>query len=194
MAYDEQQVKHTSVVTETPTARRQVTQTQREYLPERTSPSPTTIAALVVLAVAIVGLLGLLFWNMKTNSDNANLAAQQPTPQPAVQQAAQPPIIVQQPVAGSQPPIIVQQPAAAPATGSNSGTVPDDSSIQMAIDQKLKNDGTLAALNITASVVNGKVLLVGTVKSDQLKNQVEKTVRQIKGVQAVDNQIAVTSS
>ena len=196
MAYDEQETNRSKVVVETPTTRREVTRTEREYAPERTGTSSAAIAVLVILAVAVIGLLGLLIWNMQANSNNANLAAQQqPTPQTIIQQPAQqPPIIVQQPApATQQAPIILNPPNAAPAAGTAS-SVPDDGSIQAAIDKKLQNDSTLSTLDVTASVVNGKVLLVGKVKSDQLKSQVEKTVRAIKGVHSVDNQITVSST
>jgi osmotically-inducible protein OsmY len=41
-------------------------------------------------------------------------------------------------------------------------------------------------------VVNGKVTLLGTVKTEAMKSQVEHMVRQIKGVKDVDNQITVS--
>ena len=135
-------------------------------------------------------LLGLLFWNMQANSNNDNLAAQQPTPQ----MSQQSPVIVQQPA--QQPPIIVNPPAAAPASGVTSGsealTGPDDA-IQMAVNKKLQNDPTFSKLEITATVTGGKVLLIGTVKAETLKNQIERAVKSIKGVKSVDNQIAVIS-
>jgi hyperosmotically inducible protein len=56
-------------------------------------------------------------------------------------------------------------------------------------DQK---DSTLSTLGITATVADGKVTLTGTVKTDQLKHQVEKLVRAVKGVKTVDNQIVVS--
>jgi osmotically-inducible protein OsmY len=61
----------------------------------------------------------------------------------------------------------------------------------MNIDKQLTDDPTFSTLGITASVMNGKVTLLGTVKSDALKNQVEKMVRRIKGVKDIDNQITV---
>jgi len=197
MAYDEQETKRSRVVVETPTARREVTQTQRDYVPERNGTSSAAIAVMVILAVAVIALLGLVFWNMQANSNNANLAAQQqPTPQTIIQQPAQqPPVIVQQPApATQQAPIIVNPPAAAPVSGSNALNGPDDSSIQMAIDKRLHNDPNLSTLDVTASVINGKVLLVGKVNSEQMKSQVERTVRAVKGVHTVDNQITVSST
>lgn len=198
MAYDEHETKRSRVVVETPTARREVTSTERDYTPDGGGTSTTTVAVVVILAVGVVVLLLLLVMNRQTDQ-NANLAAQQ-AQQPIQQPAQQAPIIVQQPAQQQQPPIVVQQPAAQqpiivnPASGgSTAPAVPDDSSIQSEIDQRLQKDFTVAAVGITVSVVNGKALLVGTVKSDQLKNQIEKAVHSIKGVKAVDNQLIVSA-
>ena len=62
---------------------------------------------------------------------------------------------------------------------------------QAAIDKKLTDDAELSTLGITATVLNGKVTLVGTVKTEALKTQVEKVVKHVKGVKEVDNQIIV---
>jgi len=66
-----------------------------------------------------------------------------------------------------------------------------DSTIQAAIDKKLSDDTEISALGITASVLNGKVMLLGTVKTEEMKTRVERMVKQIKGVKEVDNQISV---
>ncbi len=46
---------------------------------------------------------------------------------------------------------------------------------------------------ITTTVMSGKVTLLGTVKTEALKVQVEKMVKQTKGVKEVDNQITVVA-
>jgi len=169
-------------------------ETERQYAPERSGVSTAMVAALVVVSAAVVALL-LLFLMTRSSNDtnNDNLAAQQqPAPQTTiVQQPAQqqPPVIVQQPAPASQPaPIIVNPPAGTTAS------VPDDTSIQAEIDKRLEKDATLSSLVITATVLNGKVTLTGTVKTEQLKHQVERLVRAVKGVKAVDNQIVVMST
>jgi hypothetical protein len=198
MAYDEQETKRSRVVVETPNTRREVTRTERDYTPDRGGTSTATIAVVVILAIGVVVLLLVLVMNRQSN-DNANLAAQQ-------QPAQQAPVIVQQP-AQQQPPVIVQQPAAAPASqppiivnppasGGSSATaaaVPDDGSIQSEIDKRLQRDFAVAVLDITVSVQNGKAMLVGTVKSDQLKKQIERAVSAVKGVKGVDNQLVVSA-
>ena len=152
---------------------------------------------LTVLAVAVVVLLLLLFTNMQSNNANANLAAQQPSPQTTIvqqQPAQQPPVIIQQPAPATQPaPVIVNPPSSAPA-GGTAPSVPDDASIQTAIDKKFLDDPVLSTLDITATVTNGKVTVVGSVKSEQMKSKIEKLVRAIKGVKSVENQITVSST
>jgi len=192
MAYDEEDAKSRRIVVDTPTARREVTHTERRYAPGSEGVSTATIAVLVIVACAVVILFLLLFMNRPLN-DNANLAATQPTPAPQTtiiqQPAQQPPVIVQQPAPNTQaPPVIVNPPASA----TNSGT--DDLSIQAAIDKRLLDDPNLAPLDVTAKVADGKVTLSGSVKAEQLKHDVEKAVRTIKGVKSVDNKIAVTTA
>jgi len=186
MAYDEDETIQSRHVVETPTVRREVMKT--EYSSEGKRSAMVASAALIILAVAVVMVLALLFWSMRLNSNNANLAAQeQPSPQTIVQQ---PPVIVQQPApATQQAPIIVSPPA--PASEKSAPSVPDDFGLQIAIDNKLKGDSILSTLDVSASVVNGKVLLLGKVETDRLKNQVERAVRGIKGVQSIDNKIIV---
>lgn len=196
MAYDDEQARRSRVVVETPTARREVTHTEA-VRNERGGISGATVGVIVVVAIALITILVLFFMNGQQNADNlnANLAAQQqPVQQPPVivQQPApqqqQPPVIIQQPA--QQAPVIVQQPASggtAPANASNDGEV------QLAVDKKIADDPTLSALGITATVLDGKVMLTGTVKSETLKSQIDRTVRAVKGVKQVDNQIVVLS-
>src|SRR5260370_6608110 len=195
MVYDEEQAKRSRVVVQTPSSTREVVESESVRTPERSGISAGMVGVLVVVAIALITVL-VLFWmsNQQTNDANANLAAQQqPTPPQTtiVQQPAahQPPVIIQQPPPATQPAPIVRNPGV-PAGGA--ATNPnDDSTIQAAIDKQLADDSTLSTLGITATVVNGKVTLLGSVKNDGLKNQVERMVRRIKGVKAVDNQISV---
>ena len=68
-----------------------------------------------------------------------------------------------------------------------------DSTVQAAVDKRLSDDPEISTLGITASVLNGKVMLLGTVKTEEMKTRIERMVKQIKGVKAVDNQISVIS-
>jgi len=198
MAYDDEQTRKSRVVVETPTARREVVRTETAHVPDRRGMSSGLVAALVIGAVALVTILFLFLMNRQTeDTTNANVTlASQPTPLPQttiVEQAPpqqQPPIIIQQPAPATQPaPIIVQQPAASSGESRPSGT--DDSTIQSNIQKRFSDDQTLSSLGLTAMVIDGKVTITGTVKTEALKRQVEKLVREVRGVRGVDNQILV---
>jgi BON domain-containing protein len=189
MAYDEQQARQSRVVVETPTQRREVVHSQSMQTPDRSGISAGMVGVLVVVAIALITML-VLFWmsSQQTSDQNANMVAQQPPP--VVQQvpANQPPVIIQQPAPATQPaPIII-----APSGGSTDTTAANnDATIQLNIDKQLTDDPAFSSLGITATVMNGKVTLLGTVKTDALKTQVEKMVRRMKGVKEIDNQITV---
>ena len=190
MAYDEEQAKRSRVVVETPNERREVVHTQS--VRDNSGISAGMVGVLVVVAIALITMLVLFWMSSQPTTDNANLAAQQPTT--VVQQPApvqQPPVIIQQPAPATQPAPIIVTPPAGGTTAPSSDSMNMDSTIQAAVDKKLSDDPELSQLGITASVVNGKVMLIGTVKTEALKTQIEKIVKQVKGVKAVDNQISV---
>jgi hypothetical protein len=198
MAYDDEQARRSRVVVETPTSRREVTQTESYRNPERSGISGATVGVIVVVAIALVTIVVLFLMNGRpTDTTNENLVAQQqPAQQPPVilQQPAQqqqPPVIIQQPApAAQQPPVIINQPA---ASGGSAPNISDDGAIQTAIDKKISDDPTLSSLGVTATVLDGKVTLTGTVKSEALKSQIDRMIRAIKGVKQVDNQIVAMS-
>jgi len=195
MAYDEEQARKSRVVVETPNERREVVHSQSVRTPDNSGISAGMVGVLVVVAIALITMLVLFWLSSQPTTDNANIAATQ-----------QPPTVVQQPAPVQQPPVIIQQPAPAtqpapiivtpPAGGSTASTVPAetaniDSTVQAAIDKKLSDDPEISTLGITASVLNGKVMLLGTVKTEEMKTRIERMVKQIKGVKGVDNQISV---
>ena len=195
MAYDEEQARRSRVVVETPTERREVVSSQSVRTPDNSGISAGMVGVLVVVAIALITMLVLFWLSSQPTTDNANLAAQQPTT--VVQQPApvqQPPVIIQQPAPATQPaPIIVTPPAGGttmPAETATS-TANMDSTIQAAVDKKLADDPEISTLGITATVLNGKAMLIGTVKTEELKTRIERMVKGIKGVKEVDNQISV---
>ncbi|HEY8188807.1 MAG TPA: BON domain-containing protein [Pyrinomonadaceae bacterium] len=197
MEYDDEQAKRSRVVVETPTSRREVTHTEA-VRNDRGGVSGATVGVIVVVAIALITMVVLFLMNgQPTDTTNADLATQQ-QPQPAqqpiiVQQPQQqPPVIIQQPApVANQPPVIVTQPA--PSGGSLPANNSNDGLVQAAIDKKIGDDPTLSSLGITATVLDGKVTLTGTVKSEAMKSQVDRAIRAIKGVKQVDNQIVVLS-
>jgi hypothetical protein len=209
MAYDEEQHKRSRVVIETPTARREVVQTTTTREPERRGLSTGAVAALVIGAVALVTLLFLYILHLQNNDTTVNsntrtTTTSTPAPvQPTIIQQAPPPqsqqpIIIQQPApAANQPPVIIEQPASSTTSSSTTTTTSkpsgtDDTAIQSAIDKRMAEDATLSTVNVTPTVSDGKVTLIGTVDSSAIKNQIEKLIRTIKGVKNVDNQIVVS--
>jgi hypothetical protein len=194
MAYDDEQARRSRVVVETPTARREVTHTEA-VRSDRGGISGATVGVIVVVAIALITIVVLFLMNGQSNDNaNANLAQQQPVivQQPAQQQ--QPPVIIQQPAAApatNQPPVIINQPA--PSGGSAPVNTSNDNAVQTAIDKKISDDPTLSSLGVTATVLDGKVTLTGTVKSEALKSQVDRAIRAVRGVKQVDNQIVVLS-
>jgi len=193
MAYDEEHARRSREVVETPNERREVVHTQS--VRDNNGMSAGMVGVLVVVAIALITMLVLFWLSSQPATDPALTAQQQPTviQQPAP--AQQPPVIIQQPApVQTQPaPIIVTPPAGGattmPAESANTANI--DSTVQAAIDKRLTDDPEFSTLGITASVIDGKVMLVGTVKSEELKAKIERAVKQIKGVKAVDNQISV---
>src|SRR5688500_17517757 len=193
MAYDEEEARRSRVVVETPNERREVVHSQS--VRDNSGISAGMVGVLVVVAIALITML-VLFWmsNQQTTDETAALPAQtQPTviQQPAP--AQQPPVIIQQPAPATQPaPIIVAPPAGGSTAPGTTDSVNMDSTIQTAIDKRLMDDPAFSSLGITASVINGKVMLIGTVKTEGLKADIERMVKQVKGVKEVDNQIIVS--
>jgi hypothetical protein len=191
MAYDEEQARRSRVVVETPNERREVVHSQS--VRDNSGISAGMVGVLVVVAIALITMLVLFWLSSQPVTDNANLTAQQPVQPTVLQQPApvqQPPEIIQQPAPATQPAPIVVTP---PAGGSTMPTesVNMDSTIQGAVDKKIADDPEVSTLGITASVLDGKVMLVGTVKTEELKTRIERMVKAIKGVKSVDNQISV---
>jgi hypothetical protein len=145
--------------------------------------------------IALAAIIILFMMNKQQNDANVNTAQTQPPTTIVQQPAQQPPVIVQQPAQTSQPaPIIINgqsQPAPVTSGGTTASNVPDDGSIQAAVDKKINDDPTLSTLGVTVTVLNGKATLMGTVKSEALKSQVERAVWRVKGVKSIDNQITV---
>ena len=193
MSYDEEQARRSRVVVDTPTERREVVHSQTVRSPDRSGVSAGMVGVLVVVAIALITMLVLFWMSSQPTTDETALAPtqQQPTviQQPAP--AQQPPVIIQQPAPATQPaPVIVTPPAGgatAPVETENM-----DSTIQAAVDKRLADDPAFSTLGITASVINGKAMLSGTVSTATLKADIERAVKQIKGVKAVDNMIIVS--
>lgn len=204
MSHDEEQQRRSRVVVETPTARREEVYTRTTRTPDhdRGGYSTGTVAIVALVAIAATALI-LFFW-MNSGTDatntNVNIATAPPTPiataptplvvqQPPMQQ---PPIIVQQPAQTQPAPVIIEQPA--PATSApvvvppaNSGT--DDATLESKLNKSYTDDADL--VGITVTVINGKATLIGSVKTQALKDRAERLAMAVKGVRNVDNKLMV---
>lgn len=194
MSYDEEQARRSRVVVETPNERREVVHSQSVRGDRNDNGiSAGMVGVLVVVAIALITMLVLFWMSSQQTNDSATVATQPPTTiveQPAP--AQQPPVIIQQPApVTTQPAPIIVTPPAGGATGTESQPANMDSTIQSEIDKRLRDDPAFSSLGITATVINGKVMLIGTVNSEEMKSRIERMVRQMKGVKEVDNQISV---
>ena len=216
MSQDEEQERRRRIVVETPTARREVVQSQTTRYPvERQGYSTGVVAAVALTAIAATAIIFLFLTNRGDDSSNTNInirttAATQPTPFTQVPVIVQPtpfvqptPIIIQQappPTTTMPAPVIIQQPA--PATGTTApATAPpaatsgtDDATLQSKVDKLFRDDTEIANAVVDAIVVNGKVTLTGTVDSQSLKQKAERLARGIKGVSSVENKITVSDA
>ena len=186
----ERETEHRRIVVDTPTTHREVERTEAvHHHPDRSGISGAALAAIVVGVIALATLIILFVMNQNQQANETAATQQQPATTIVQQPAAQqPPVVIQQPAAATQPPVIINNPSAggsAPATGNA------DAAVQTAVDKRLSEDPTFSSLGITATVLDGKVTLTGIVQNQALKAQVERAIRNLKGVKDVDNQISV---
>ena len=77
------------------------------------------------------------------------------------------------------------------ATGQTTQTQPDDATIQSQIERVLADDAALAPLDISTIVESGRVTIVGSVTSIEVKQKVARAIRSVKGVTGLDNQLVI---
>ena len=204
MSYDEEQQRRSRVVVETPTARREVVETQRVRVPERTGYSAGVVAAVALTAIAVTALLFLFLTNRGEDEEpiNTNIrVATAPTPLPTqptpiiIQQAPPPittqpaPVVITPPVTSSAPTTVAVPPPTTSAPARSNPT--DDVTVQANLGRKFMADAELSSTDVTATVINGQALLTGTVKSPELRRRAERVARTVKGVRDVENKIVV---
>jgi len=219
MSYDEEQHKRSRVVIETPTTRREVVQQQTvRYPEERRGYSTGVVVAVALTAIAATAIIFLFLTNSGDDESSTNVNVRMAATQPTPLGALPPPVVVQTPMMmPTPPPMIIQQPppvttmppptivvpaptttttappatsAAPPATAPNPN---DDATLQQKVDRVFEADADIKAAVIDATVIDGKVLLTGTVDSAALKQKAERLAYAVKGVRSVENKIAVTA-
>jgi len=83
------------------------------------------------------------------------------------------------------------RPSESPEPAGETAPPVDDSAIQSEIERVSKSDPTLANLDVSTMVEGGRVTIIGSVSSTELKQRVARIIRAIRGVTAVDNQLVV---
>src|SRR6266850_4914234 len=179
------------IVIETPTTRK-----RRGARPVGRQPGPGAregiVALTVIGAAALATFIALFLTSRPYDPMNSTLApvqtvpsgslAMQPSPKPSPKISPSP----QQNLAGG----VVLSPEPTVETA----PVSDDAGIQSQIERTLASDPILSRLDVSTLVEGGKVTIVGSVRSADLKQRVEKTLRSVKGVISVDNQLVVTEA
>lgn len=150
------------------------------------------MALTVIGAAALATFVALFLTSRPYDPMNSTVAPLQTVPAGSVTTQSSP-----KPSPSASP---LLQPTQAPAAGQSpepageTAAVPDDAGIQAQIERTIAADPALSKLDVSTLVEGGKVTIVGSVKSADLKQRVEKALRSVKGVTAVDNQLVVTEA
>jgi hypothetical protein len=148
------------------------------------------VAVSVIGAAALATFLALFLTSRPFDPMNASLAPQQAVPSgPGASPSPK--------SSSTATPLSSQTPSnqLSPSTpGGETTEVPDDASIQAHIESTLAADASLSKLDVSTLVENGKVTIVGSVRSAEVKQRVEKTIRSVKGVAVIDNQLVITEA
>jgi hypothetical protein len=179
-----------------PNRRRVVITTSGEHV-RRVPPSRPTRAAgrprewvlalVIVGAAALATFLALFLTSRPYDPMNSTVQPQQtvpagqlqlpPTPSPSPSQTA-----TANPTASVLPERSSETPTPPP---------PPDATIQQEIEKALHSDSAIADLDISTIVEAGRVTIVGSVRSPEMKQRVARTIRAINGVTSIDNQLVV---
>jgi hypothetical protein len=175
------------IVIETPGAR------YRTGRPAGREPGPRTregfVALTVIAAAALATFIALFLTSRPYDPMNSTMDPVQtipvgsltlPSPKPSTSPTPQ-----HEQAAGAQ---------SSPTPELETTTVPDDAGIQARIERTLAADPSLSKLDVSTLVEAGKVTIVGSVRSADLKQRVEKALAGIKGVIRVDNQLVITEA
>ena len=147
----------------------------------------------MIAAAALATFIALFLTSRPYDPMNSTVVPQQVVPEGPV---AMQPSPKQSPAPTSSP---QSTPSPSPRhspepTLETTATIPDDASIESQIEKILASDPVLSQLDVSTLVESGKVTLVGSVHSPDMKQRVERAVRSVKGVISVDNQLVVTQA
>jgi len=149
-------------------------------------PSEWVVALVVIAAAALATFLALFLTSRPYDPMNSTVQPQQSGPVGQLHLEATPTPSPSQTPAASPTASVPPEPSGEVAT-----PPPTDATIQQEIEQALHSDSVLADLDISTLVEAGRVTIVGSVRSPELKQRIARTIHGIKGVTAVDNQLVV---
>ena len=149
------------------------------------------VAVSIILAAALATFVALFLTSRPFDPMSASVAPQQTVP-------AGPDLIPSPKSSPTTTPLSSPSPSSqgSPATpvGATSSETPDDSTIQAHIGSAFAGDPSLSKLDVSTLVENGRVTIVGSVRSAEMKQRVEKTIKSVKGVAAIDNQLVIAEA
>ena len=164
----------------------------RRVVPSRRTrsagPREWVLALVIIGAAALATFLALFLTSRPYDPMSSTVQPQQSAPQGQLQLQATPTPSPSQ-IQTSSPAASVTEPS-----GEATPAPSDDTTIQQEIERALHSDSAFADLDISTIVEAGHVTIVGSVRSPDLKQRVARTIRGIKGVTAVDNQLVVVEA
>ena len=150
------------------------------------------LALSVIGAAALATFLALFLTSRPYDPMNSTVLPQGSVPQGPAMVSVSPSPKPSTSVSPQQKPTSEQSPA--PADETAPINTPDDAGIQAQIERTLAADPALSRLDVSTLVDHGKVTIVGSVRSADLKSRVERAIGSIKGIASVDNQLVVTEA
>ena len=157
----------------------------------RRQPREGMVAVAVIAAAALAAFLALFITSRPYDPMNSTVAPLQAVPSAPLAMEASPKPSQTTTPSPEQKPAASPEQTSEPAGETARSIMPDDTAIQTEIEKTIAADDTLTKLDVSTIVENGKVTVVGSVRSADLKQRVEKAVRSVKGVVSVNNQLAI---
>jgi hypothetical protein len=149
----------------------------------RTGSREWVVALSVIGAAALATFIALFLTSRPYDPMSSTFDAQQTVPSG--------PLVTQSPTPTPTPTATATQPSESPEPSETVVAAVDDATIQAQIERTSRSDPALANLDVSTIVEGGRVTIIGSVPSAETKQRVERTIRAIRGVLAVDNQLVV---
>lgn len=140
------------------------------------------IALSVIGAAALATFLALFITSRPYDPMDSTVDPQQTLPSGPLTAQSSPTV---------SPTPITPRPSESPEPAGETAPPVDDAAIQTQIERASKSDPDLANLDVSTIVEGGRVTIIGSVPSAELKQRVERVIRNLRGVTHVDNQLVV---